>query len=585
MLETVFYYSGIVLWIVIIVWTILRLAFGEAWMLKVGGFLFLGSGLMQSAKKLKNEIKEKDIKDDTLTEVAVRIFWRLTRLGLIGLIIAGIPVWLLLQQNQLIEAQNKLFQYQNEKVTQQTHLLNSQDEKLGLQNKLFASQNDLFTDQNQKIDTQTSLFEDQNLKIDIQSELFRDQNYLIELQKIQIDSQINLLAGQNSRIDTQNYRVNIQNNLLEADRRSSLVFLMSNILDEVANELVIQGKDSKKELSQPLINRIIALSRAFTPYRVLQGDSLSLELVSPERGQLFIALLANHLDSLTQNSIVSNGNFSNAVIGNIAIPKGQFENAKLNQASFNTSLNDYYSQILEDSLSILEFTRMFNGAIGSNIDLPLNKEDVVITNIYGESYPINIEGLIGPDFRRANFKNANLENSKLNFAFLNYAILKRANMSGAKLRGAILSNANLDLAVLDNADLLHAFLFKATYNDAIFNQANLKGGDLRYSNAFGAKFINANLTNANFKKANLRHSDFSNANMESANLEDTVLDYVIFENTILRNCSLKRAKGLTYNQLLLSRSLYNCEGLDNKIRTQLTIVKPCLFTPEGCPKE
>jgi hypothetical protein len=146
MLKTILYYTGIATWSGIILWLLLRLVFGRNWMLKVGSNLFLGSGLLQSAKKLKDEIKEGDINDDTVTEVAVRVFWRLTRLGVIGLIIAGLPVWLLFNQNRLIDDQNDLLGEQTKLIKAQTDLLGSQDKRLELQNRLFASQNDLFTD-------------------------------------------------------------------------------------------------------------------------------------------------------------------------------------------------------------------------------------------------------------------------------------------------------------------------------------------------------------------------------------------------------------------------------------------------------
>ena len=454
MLETILHYTGIATWIIIALWLLVRLIFGKKWMLQVGSGLFLGPGLMQSAKKLKNEIKEQSITDDTLTEVAVKVFWRLTRLGLIGLIIAGIPVWLLLQQNHLIEAQNKLFQYQNEKVTQQTDLLKSQDEKLGLQNRLFESQNDLFTDQNSKID--------------LQSELFQDQNYLIGLQKIQIDSQISLLKGQNSRIDTQNYRINIQNNLLEADRKSSLVFLMSNILDKVDDEIKEQQKQliaqnvpitdsTKYSLSKPLLKRIVALSRAFRPYKILENDTLSSKLVSPERGQLFIALMENDLDSLTQNTIVANGDFSNAIIGNIYLKGAHLSRASLSGADLSRA------------------------------------------------------HLVEADLRGADLREANLLEADLRQAHLLEADLSRAHLAEADLSGAFLSHADLSRAILNRADLREAGLREVNLRGANLSQADLREAFLSYANLSQADFIHADLRGAFLIHADLRGTFLSGA--------------------------------------------------------------------------
>lgn len=49
-----------------------------------------------------------------------------------------------------------------------------------------------------------------------------------------------LLSNQNQLLLNQNERIEIQNNLIEADRRSSLVFLMSNVLDRVDAEIALQ---------------------------------------------------------------------------------------------------------------------------------------------------------------------------------------------------------------------------------------------------------------------------------------------------------------------------------------------------------
>ena len=104
---------------------------------------------------------------------------------------------------------------------------------------------------------------------------------------------------------------------------------MSNILDKVDEEIREQKLKSKYRLSKPLINRIVALSKAFRPYRMMEGDTLSKKLVSPERGQLFIALMENNLDSLTQQTIASNGDFSYAVIGEINLKRAILSDAKL----------------------------------------------------------------------------------------------------------------------------------------------------------------------------------------------------------------------------------------------------------------
>ncbi len=114
--------------------------------------------------------------------------------------------------------------------------------------------------------------------------------------------QTTLLYYQNQKIDAQNIRLDQQTNLQEAERRSSLVFLFSNVMDAVDRELRDKTNPSRK-LSKPLRGRIIALSRRLEPYKYLtEGDTLSAKPLSPERGQLLINLVESDLDSVTYGS-------------------------------------------------------------------------------------------------------------------------------------------------------------------------------------------------------------------------------------------------------------------------------------------
>ena len=345
-MDPFFKYSGIILWIGIALYLLLRIFFGKNWPLKIGLRLFAGKDLVKSSKQLIKEVNEKQIKQETLTEVGVHVFWRFTRLGLFALLIAGIPIWLLWRQNTLIENQNKLFLSQNS-------LFQAQNIKIDSQTVLLSAQTQLFQNQNEKLDTQNVLFQYQNENVATQTDLFRDQNLLVQFQNTRIDSQINLMGVQNDRL-------NLQNNLIEADRRSSLVFLMGNILDKVDEEIkeqrdslkLLPGFDPdsvKYRLSKPLISRIVALSRSFKPYRVMEGDTLSADLVSPERGQLFIALMENQLDSVSQNTIVESGDFSYAVIGEVDLRSANLSFANLRSADLSSAYLRY-AKLIEANL-------------------------------------------------------------------------------------------------------------------------------------------------------------------------------------------------------------------------------------------
>lgn len=205
---------------------------------------------------------------------------------------------------------------------------------------------------------------------------------------------------QNSLVREQNKKVNIQNNLMEAERRSSLIFLMSNILDKMDNEIreevKIKGDSTRYTLSKPLISRIVALSKAFKPYKLLDNDTLSNKLVSPERGQLLIALMGSSLDSTTQNTITRQGDFSNAIASNINLQFAGLFEANFSGADFSSANLSNTTLILAD----LSGSNL-NGAnfIGANLfnsdcsDAKLNSAD------------LSGAFLMGADFSSANFKN------------------------------------------------------------------------------------------------------------------------------------------------------------------------------------
>lgn len=401
-----FLYSGIALWVLILATILVRLVFGENWVKKLGITFFLGPGLKHSLRKLAQEYP-KNIQKETVADVVTHVFWRLTRLGIVGILIAGLPIWLLMQQNSLLRTQNKLFSLQDTLIMQQNQKIDSQlvmfshqnkridqqTELLNTQTGLFADQNDLITDQNRKIDVQTGLFKEQNL----------------------------LFTKQNAKIDTQNYRLNLQNNLIEADRRSSLVFLMSNILDKVDEEIRGQRDSIRRKLgvvpdstrfalSKPLTSRIVALSRAFRSYRMLQGDSLS-KPVSPERGQLFIALMGSKLDSFTQNTIVNQGDFIDAIVEYIDLSEANLESANLRGAYFSLAKFNYANLIEADlKYSYLGDTE-FIGAKLIAADLQ------------------------HADLSRANLSKASLVGANFGYAYLHQTYLKDAILSFANFEG------------------------------------------------------------------------------------------------------------------------------------------------------
>lgn len=157
-------------------------------------------------------------------------------------------------------------------------------------------------------------------------------------QNDKIDKQNELITSQNARLEQQTY-------LQEADRRSSLVFLSSNVIDKIDEELQ-EFSNKDRNLSDQLIGRIVSLTRSLKPYKYLEKDSLSMT-VSPERGQLLINLVNANLGEKTYEKIYRDADFSyseltdinfyNEFFGDINLSNSILENVAFHNCRFTTS--------------------------------------------------------------------------------------------------------------------------------------------------------------------------------------------------------------------------------------------------------
>lgn len=212
-----------------------------------------------------------------------------------------------------------------------------------------------------------------------------------------------LLFQQNILIAKQNKKIEVQNHLTEASRRSSQMFIMSDVLSDINTELVTR---SNKKLSDPLVGRIIALSRSMKPYRYIKNGVLIDTPISPERGQLLISLCRS----------------------------------KINSAFFS-------DEILQES----DFTEAELTA--SNL-FSANLKDVTLDNSnLRDSDFVNIN-FSNASLKNCNFQNVDLTDSTLRNANLSNSDLRFANLKFAELNGANLSNVKLDNAIVDKKDWL-----------------------------------------------------------------------------------------------------------------------------------
>lgn len=154
--------------------------------------------------------------------------------------------------------------------------------------------------------------------------LLFQQNQYIKTQNSKIETQNHLLKKQNRRIDQQTY-------LQESNRRSSLIFLTSDIMNSIDEELKDKKLNPNRILSPQLVGRIVSLSRNFKPYKYLKNDSLT-QLISPERSQLLISLVNAELSNSTYSDIFTRGDFSYSEINNY-----KFENINFGHINFDYS--------------------------------------------------------------------------------------------------------------------------------------------------------------------------------------------------------------------------------------------------------
>jgi len=252
-----------------------------------------------------------------------------------------------------------------------------------------------------------------------------------------IYNQNKLLTQQNNLLEGQNFRLEQQTYLQEADRRSSLIFLMGNLLDAIDKELKSDvGQPGTRDLSPQLVGRVIALSKSLRPYRYLDGDTLIARELSPERGQLLISIVTSQLDNNTLRRIFQAADFRYADMKG-AVLSGEY------LGEINLFAADLSGAVLDGT----NFTKAnlsnanLSGAIFARAKLQEARlRESNLQNAYFES----------ADLRNANFYGANLRGAKMNGADLRNTRFGQANLNHADLSGTLLPHASFDGASLDS---------------------------------------------------------------------------------------------------------------------------------------
>lgn len=373
-----------VLGIIALIAIFIRLYLGKDWLMKIGNEFVIGSDLIKASENFLNDLPKP--KNETSANLIGHLVYRFTRLGLIGLVIASIPIILLYKQNQKIDTQNELITKQNKRLDQQTYLQ-------------------------------------------------------------------------------------------EAERRSSLVFLFSNIMDAIDEELKNDvGIKGKRDLSPQLIGRIIALSQSLKPYHYMDGDSLINKPLSPERGQLLISLINSNLDDNTFEKIILKSDFSFADLKNVELKGINLRSAKL-----------------------------------SNSDLSYaNLEDAIMREIELTGARLEAATLSNSDLRYANMNGANLSKSKIENADMRNIFMENADLSGANLKGTNLSSNS---RIWGGPQVL----FNKMYT--MLNDSDLIGANL-----VDVNLTNVNLHNSDLSKADIRNTIFKNAFLRNVKIDSAIVN-------------------------------------------------------------
>ena len=400
-----------------------------------------------------------------------------------------------------------------------------------------------------------------------------------------------LLFNQNTLLERQNEKIDMQMSLEESNRRSAMIGQMANVLDKIDEELrdTFNTNNGTRKLSSQLIGRIAALSEGLKPYQYLKDDTLSLRL-SPERGQLLLAVINSGLDTNTLDEIYKRTTFEKADLSGVTIEgaylkevnlrNANLENSTLRATSFKRAnleginlSHSYLESMNFDSAQLQNSVclELSQGSTYSNIvqlsdmfdEEFLSRED--LTELYEPGYEVTTEALANAYVHRANNRIVQLENilSDISAGQIKYDIKN-------SFRNANLSKANFQDSNFGETDLWGAVLIKANFTGVNLKYTDLTNASLRASNLQQANLKGANLANIDLYQANLNRVQIS----ASTNLKNALLDFA----TLSLDQGGVYSDSLIVAQLAQAKTLYNCKNLPREWRQLLLEVDSSLFS-------
>ena len=235
-------------------------------------------------------------------------------------------------------------------------------------------------------------------------------------------------------IDRQNDKIEQQNNLIDAQRKSSSIFLLGNIMDAVNNELS-NDNNVDRVLSDELIGQIISLSHSVMPYKFLLPDGTTSKILSPERTQLLIFLLESNINPKSIGRILENGVFTHLYIDNYTFRDdtitGDFSNSVFGRVEFN-NCKLYRAQFYDSDIDGFTF------------------KDCRIKNLYvGAKY----SGLFSINRERQKEKYAR----RINSISINNSVIEKSIFGCTIIGGFSMSKSKMSRCTFDHVERFAAF--------------------------------------------------------------------------------------------------------------------------------
>lgn len=196
-------------------------------------------------------------------------------------------------------------------------------EQIAKQNEILVNENNRLVEENKRLSKESNRFKEKRRA--------KRKKSILKNLPIYVTLIATIITLAYVRIQTQ--LISDQNYLSEASRRSSQMFIMGEILSDINRELENpKPEDTIARVSDGLKGRIISLSRSMKPYLYYEDGKLRESSLSPERGQLVVALSESGINKIwLGNEIFKKCDFSyadlrNADLSGISL-KGDFTGA------------------------------------------------------------------------------------------------------------------------------------------------------------------------------------------------------------------------------------------------------------------